>query len=75
MADTKKGEILKFAANWLRDQAQTTHARRQAAQSRTAPGSTASAPPRSLLPADMPDFKDGIFDVDTAVRQASKYLR
>jgi hypothetical protein len=49
-ADAKKGEILKFAAKFLSEQSQSTHARRLAAQDRTAPRGASSTVPRSLVP-------------------------
>lgn len=73
-ADSKKGEILKFAANWLKEQSQSSHARRQDAQSRTAPRASASAPPRSLLPGNVPQFQNGEYDTATALKQAMAAL-
>jgi len=70
-ADAVKGPILSFAAKFLKEQSQGNNARREAAQGRTAPKGTASAPPRSLIPGDLPQFSGGIFDPAIAAKQAA----
>ena len=73
-AEAHKGEVLKFAANWLKQQSDQAHARQSGAQSRTAPKGGTSAPPRSLLPSNLPTFSNGEFDPAVAARQAAALL-
>jgi hypothetical protein len=65
----EKGPYLKLAANSLVQQANQTHDRRRAGQSRTAPAGTNGSVPHSIVPKSIPDFKDGIFDPDTVRQQ------
>ena len=69
-----KKPILEFAANRLKERADQTHARRQAAQNRTAPKGTTGTVPRSLTPNNLVQMDNGVFDPATAVKQARQLL-
>lgn len=76
-ADAAKRPILKAAAEWLKGRSAATHARRQAAQTQTAPKGVTSAVPRSVTDGlDKSAFTDanGIFDPDKAARAMSRIL-
>lgn len=73
--DGVKKPILEFAATWLKDRSDQTHARRENAQTRTTPKGAGGAVPRSLIPNDMPQFKNGMFDRDTAMKQLASILK
>lgn len=72
-ADGAKGQILKDAANWLKFRSQQTHDRRSGGQTRTAPKGPTAPVNRSVLP-QMPQFKGGVYDRDTALKQASQMM-
>lgn len=67
-ADAAKADVLKFAAKWLKEQSDTTHARRQGAQTRTATTGTASAVQRPILPSNLPKMGD-TYDPRVAMEQ------
>lgn len=66
--------ILKFAADSLKGRSDATHERRNGAQNRTAPKGTSTPVNRSAVP-DNPGFKNGVFDVDTAVRMSAARMK
>ena len=71
--DAVKRPILEEAAKTLAGKSASTHARRQAAQNRTAPQSAGSVP-RSVLPDNLGDMPNGVFDAKLAARQAARLL-
>ena len=71
--DRAKGPILKSAAQALQGLSATTNGRRTAAQTRTAPGGTATPVRQSVLPAPAA-FKNGVYDSATAMKQATALL-
>lgn len=73
--DGVKKPVLEFAATWLKDRSDQAHTRRESAQTRTTPRGTSGTVPRSLIPNDLPQFKNGMFDTATAMKQAEKFLR
>jgi hypothetical protein len=72
--DAVKGAIYRDAAEFFQERVNQRRDRREAAQNRTAPSGTNGTVPRTVLPKDLVDFKDGVFDSDTAVRQARQLL-
>jgi hypothetical protein len=72
--EASKGKIFREAAEFFQERVNQRHERRAAAQTRTAPSGTNGTVPRTALPKDLVDFKDGVFDSDTAVRQARQLL-
>jgi hypothetical protein len=72
--DAVKGTIYREAAEFFQERVNQRRERREAAQTRTAPSGTNGTVPRTVLPKDLVDFKDGVFDSDTAVRQARQLL-
>lgn len=71
-----KKEVLDFAARNLKQRVDKSHDRRQASQNRTAPNGTSKAVPRSIAPKNLnADFKDGVYDSNTAYRQALEVIR
>lgn len=72
-AEQAKGPILKRAADMLKLRSQQTTGRREAGQTRTAPRGTSTPVNRSLAP-EMPQFKGGMYDRDTAMQQATRML-
>jgi hypothetical protein len=69
-----KRPILEFAASRLKERVDQNHARRQAAQNRTAPKGTTSTVPRSLTPSNLVQMPNGVFDPEIAVKQARQLL-
>lgn len=72
--DGVKKPTLEFAATWLKDRSDQTHARRENAQTRTTPKGPGGAVPRSLIPNNVPQFKNGMFDRDTAIQQLAAFM-
>ena len=72
--DAVKRPVLDFAATLLRERSNDKHARRAAAQNRTAPNGSSSTVPRSILPKDIPQMPGNVFDPAVAVRQAKRLL-
>jgi hypothetical protein len=69
----EKPAILDKATKWLADKSNGTHARRLAAQTRTAPGN-AGAVPRQTLPNNLGDMPGGVFDAKIAAKQARQII-
>ena len=67
--DQAKAPILKTAAEWFTWRNQQTHARKASAQTRTAPQGQSTPVRQSALPTQAP-FKNGLFDSQTAMKQA-----
>lgn len=68
-----KPAVLKFAAESLKGRSEATHERRTGAQTHTAPKGPSAPVKTSLLP-KAAEFKNGIFDTSTAVRQMQQLL-
>jgi hypothetical protein len=68
-----KRPILQFAATRLKETASQNHARRQDAQSRTAPRGTTGTVPRPILPKGIAQMGD-TYDPKIAVQQAAALL-
>ncbi len=68
-ADKAKGPIFNSGANALKGLSATNNTRRAAAQTRTAPNGTGTPVKHSVLP-EAPQFKNGMFDSGTAMKQA-----
>jgi hypothetical protein len=75
--EAHKRPVLEFAANWMKERSASTHARRQAAQTRTAPKGTTNPVPQSLIPNGVTkaDFTtNGVFDVKKATASLSRFM-
>lgn len=72
--DAAKGQVFREAAEFFQERVNQRHERRQAAQNRTAPSGSNGTVPRTAIPRDLIDFKDGVFDSDTAIKQARQLL-
>ena len=70
-----KGDILKFAATTLKDGNSATHARRQAAQTKTALRTPGSSNPKSLVPSSLPSSSGGVFDVNSELAAMNALFR
>ena len=75
--EAHKRPVLEFAANWIKERYASTHDRRQAAQTRTAPKGTSNPVPQSLIPNGVTkaDFTtNGVFDVKKATASLSRFM-
>lgn len=71
--EAHKPAVLKFAAESLKGRSDATHERRTGAQTRTVPKGP-SAPVKQSLIADLPAFKNNVYDPKVAAAQAMKYM-
>lgn len=72
-ADQAKAPILKSAANALKGLSVQNNDRRAAGQNRTAPNGTGTPVKHSVIP-EVAQFKNGLFDSGTAMKQAMAAL-
>ncbi len=74
VVEKEKFPILNAAAKLLANKSTDTHARRTAAQTRTAPKSVGSVP-RQVLPDNLGEMPNGVFDPNLAYKQASRLFQ
>jgi hypothetical protein len=74
-AEVKRREVIDFANQSLKGRVDSTHARRQAAQTRTAPQGTTPPVPRSLVPNDaLKAQPNEVYDSNKALKQMMSYF-
>lgn len=69
--DVAKKDILPFAATFLKERSDSTHARRSDAQTRTAPSGKGGTVPKSLIPNNLPKMGDSYSSRDALAQMAA----